>query len=72
VPLNHQTPAAADLASVWKGCSQASSHATSGAHPDVRESGLANALAIVLEHMQNTIYQKAGKNLRDYVHEPIQ
>ena len=71
VPLNHQTPAAADLASVWKGCSQASSHATSGAHPDVRESSLANALAIVLEHMQNTIYQKAGKNLRNYVLEPI-
>ena len=24
-----------------------------------------------LEHLQNTIYQKAGKNLRDYVLEPI-
>ena len=71
VPLNHLTPEAVTLANVWKGSSQASSHATSGAHPDVRESSLANALAVVAEHLQNTIYQKAGKVLRDYVLEPV-
>jgi hypothetical protein len=62
VPLNRQT-----LASVWKGCSQASSHPTSGNHPAVDEKHLANSLAIVLEHLQNTIYQTAGKTLRDFV-----
>lgn len=67
VRLNHQTPEAVTLASVWKGCSQASSHATSGNHPAVDEKSLANALVIVLEHLQNTIYQTAGKALRDFV-----
>ena len=37
----------------------------------VNEASLANALTIVLDHLQNTIYQKAGKNLRNYVLEPI-
>jgi hypothetical protein len=71
VPQNHQTPEATALASVWKGCSQASSHATSGTHPSVNEASLANALTIVLDRLQNTIYQKAGKTLRDFVLEPV-
>jgi hypothetical protein len=71
VRQNHQTPEATALASVWKGCSQASSHATSGTHPSVNEASLANALTIVLDRLQNTIYQKAGKTLRDFVLEPV-
>jgi len=34
VPLNCQTPAAADLASVWKGCSQASSLGSDTSSPE--------------------------------------
>ena len=72
VRQNHQTPEATALASVWKGCSQASSHATSGTHPSVNEANLANALTLVLDHLQNTICQKARKTLRDFVLEPVE
>jgi len=37
----------------------------------VNEASLANALTIVLDRLQNTIYQKAGKTLRDFVLEPV-
>jgi hypothetical protein len=73
VLLDHRALEAHLLGSVWKGCSQASSHATNEyKHPPVSNGKeLPEALTIIAEHLQNTIYQKAGKNLRDYVLEPV-
>ena len=66
--LGPSTHAGQLLANVWKGCSQASSHATNEySHPSVDEKELSEALKIILDHLQNTIYQKEGKNIRDYV-----
>jgi len=53
------------LANIWKGCTQASSHATNANHLPVDDKTAAEALKIVLRHLQETIY--AGKNLGDYV-----
>ena len=61
------------LADVWKGCSQASGHATHGSnHPSVKETVLSKALEVIVDHLQDTIYLHAGEQLRDYVLEPIQ
>ncbi len=67
--LSHTSPEARLLADVWKGCSQASSHATEEYnHPSVDDkTELPAALTIILNHLQSTIYQKAGKNIRDSV-----
>lgn len=67
--LGHSTHEGQLLANVWKGCSQASSHATNASgHPSIGDKKeLPEALEIILDHLQNTIYQKAGKNIRDYV-----
>jgi hypothetical protein len=71
--LNHQTPEGQLLASVWKGCSQASSHATNAYnHPSVSDrKELPDAIKIIVDHLQNTIYNKAGENIRDYVLERV-
>ena len=71
--LNHQTPEGQLLASVWKGYSQASSHATNAYnHPSVSaRKELPDAIKIIVDHLQNTIYKKAGKNIRDYVLERV-
>lgn len=57
------------LADVWKGCSQASSHATNQYdHPSVSDqSALPAAVTLILNHLQNTIYLRANVNLRDCV-----
>ena len=49
--------------------SQASSHATNEySHPHVGDrKELPAALAIVLNHLQDTIYEQAGKRVQDYV-----
>ena len=62
-------PNAQLLADVWKGCSQASSHATNEYnHPAVSDrKELPAALTIVLNHLQDTIYSRAGKQVRDCV-----
>jgi hypothetical protein len=70
--LNHLTKEGRLLADVWKGCTQASSHATNASnHPPVSENVLTEALTIIIDHLQNTIYQKAGKEVRAYVLEPV-
>lgn len=71
--ISPSAPEAQLLASVWKGCSQASSHVTNEySHPSVSDrKELPEALTPIVKHLQNTIYQKAGKNLRDYVLEPV-
>lgn len=66
-----ENPDARRLADVWKGCTQASSHATHDSnHPSVNENELSVALGVVLDHLQKTIYAPAGENIRDYVLEP--
>lgn len=56
------------LIDIWKGCSQASSHPTNDSnHPDVREGPLAQALTIIVKHLQTTIYEPVGEQLREFV-----
>jgi hypothetical protein len=71
--LDPSTPEARSLADVWKGCTKASSHATNAYnHPSVDDrTVLPEVLKIVLDHLQNTIYKKAGENIRDYVLERV-
>jgi hypothetical protein len=71
--LSHLTPEGQFLAGVWKGCSQASSHATNAySHPSVSDTkDLPEALKIILDHLQNTIYQTAGKDISRYVLEHV-
>lgn len=53
------------LARVWKGCSQGSSHPTvSTNHPRVDEPEQADALLIVIGHLEKTIYVAANLDLR--------
>ena len=60
------------LADVWKGCAQASSHAThASGHPSVSEEVLTVALTLIIDHLQNTVYRNAGKEIRAYVLEPV-
>jgi hypothetical protein len=60
------------LAKIWKGCSQASSHATHKSnHPKVNEKQLSKALAVVVKHLQDTVYKQAGETLRNYVLEAV-
>jgi hypothetical protein len=57
-------PDALKLAMVWQGCSQASGHATEGTnHPDVSDQSLADALAIIIAHLEVTIYATNQMNL---------
>jgi len=67
--LGHSTHEGQLLANVWKGCSQASSHATNAySYPPVSDKKeLPEALKIILDHLKNTIYEKAGKEFCDYV-----
>jgi hypothetical protein len=72
-PFDPSNPDAQLLADVWKGCSQASSHATHGSnHPTVNEPVLSKALGVIVQHLQDTLYLQAGENIRDYVLEPVQ
>jgi hypothetical protein len=61
------TPSNSDadkLAKVWRGCSQATSHATDGSgHPPVDEQHLAEALGIVIRHLESTVYRVARRSL---------
>lgn len=61
-PPSH--PDADKLAKVWRGCSQATSHATEGSnHPPVTEPYLAEALHVVIAHLESTIYASNGRSL---------
>ena len=65
-------PEACLLADVWKGCSQACSHATHNSnHPSVNEAVLSKTLGIIVRHLQDTICVQAGDNIRDYVLEQV-
>jgi hypothetical protein len=52
------------LADSWKGCTQASTHATTNTtHPTVDPPELAEALSIVLEHLEKNLYLPNGFDL---------
>jgi hypothetical protein len=58
---------AAKLALVYKGCTQATGHPTEGTnHPNITEQPLSEALQIVINHLQKTIYDAQGRNLAHY------
>ena len=59
--LNH--PDALTLAKMWKVCSQASLHPTDGTGVDVQDNDLANALHIVIGHLQTALYEPHGRDL---------
>jgi hypothetical protein len=63
------SPHAQLLADVWKGCSQASSHATNEYnHPAVSDQKeLPDALTMILNHLQDTIYNQVGEKVSDCV-----
>jgi hypothetical protein len=72
--LDPSTPDGRRLADLWKGCTQASSHATNAdpPHPSVDDQTvLREALKVILDHLQDTIYDKESKKLRDYVLERV-
>jgi hypothetical protein len=55
------------LAQVWAGCSKAVAHPTNRTnHPRINELELAQALTLVIGHLQTSIYATAGKNLIDF------
>jgi hypothetical protein len=59
------------LAAVWKGTSQASSHATNNSnHPAINEPIIADALQVIVDHLQRTIYNRAQLKLIDEVMRP--
>ena len=56
-PIDIDSPEAAFLAKVWKGCSQASGHPTQDTdHPPVDPKTLDKALRIIVSHLKQTIY----------------
>jgi hypothetical protein len=53
------------LGAVWKGCSQASAHATHGSnHPSIARDRLTDALRIVVNHLQRTVFNHAGRQVQ--------
>lgn len=67
IPVGRTSREGEFLAEVWSGCSKASGHPTDGGHPPVKEKDLTKAINIIVDHLQNTIYQEAGINIRDFV-----
>jgi hypothetical protein len=60
-PITEKQEDAAFLAETWKGCSQATSHATSGSnHPPVSLPQLERAQVLISEHLNRTIYSPKG------------
>jgi hypothetical protein len=53
------------LAEVWKGCSQATSHATDGSeHPSISRDRIAKAVLAVVHHLEATVYKQAGRSVQ--------
>lgn len=61
------------LSKVWIGCSQATSHPTLGTnHPPVDPPALAEALHLIIDHLQRELYKKHGRDLFSDVMAPFQ
>lgn len=69
--LDAMSKEAIPLARVYKGCSQASGHPTTDSdHPDISPLKLAEALQIIVEHLQRTIYNHTRLSLLDFTMRP--
>ena len=67
------SPEAIVLEKIWRGCSQATSHPTQDTnHPNVEVGPLAEALQIIITHLERTIYAAKGRSLlHDTLIEPV-
>lgn len=66
--LPESDPNADCLAKIWTASTKATSHATHDSkHPEAGDEKLMEALTIIVQHLQDTIYEAAGEQLRDYV-----
>ena len=66
--LSKSDPRADCLAKIWTASTKATSHATHDSkHPEAGDEKLMEALTIIVQHLQDTIYEAAGEQLRDYV-----
>jgi hypothetical protein len=64
IPTSHAL--AQRLSDLWTRCSQATSHATKEKTDDEpMEAKIVEAVTLIMEHLQNTVYNKAGRSLRD-------
>jgi hypothetical protein len=62
--IDPSSPDGAFLASVWKGCSQASGHPTQDTnHPPVDPKALDKAMRIIVRHLEDTIYSVGPRKL---------
>jgi hypothetical protein len=64
--IDKDSAAAVKLSKVWKGCTQASSHPTTGTnHPPIELEELAEALGLVIAHLETTVYAANRYDLWD-------
>ena len=58
------------LAKIWQACTQASLHPTADTnHASLEEHDVANALRIVIDHLETALYKPKGLDLRKIVHD---
>jgi len=58
------------LAKIWQACTQASLHPTADTnHAPLEPDDLANALCIVIDHLETALYRPRGRDLRKIVRE---
>ena len=66
IPIAPGTSEATALAKVWKGGTQGTSHPThNSGHPPVNEQELDAALAVVIDHLDRTVYAEPPRKVLD-------
>jgi hypothetical protein len=66
IPISPSSTEATALAKVWKGSTQGTSHPThNSSHPPVNEQELEDALAVIVDHLDKTIYAPQRKKVVD-------
>jgi len=67
--FDEKAESATKLSLVWKACTQASSHPTIGTnHQPIPDEILVKAIAMIIAHLEQTIYDASEVNLFDAVH----
>jgi alpha-beta hydrolase superfamily lysophospholipase len=65
-PISPSSTEATTLAKVWKGSTQGTSHPThNSSHPPVNEQELEDALAVIADHLDKTVYAAQQKKVTD-------
>jgi hypothetical protein len=64
--FDHTSADAAKLAEMYKGCTKATGHPTHDGHPDIKEGPMSEAMGIIIEHLQKTMYDAQGYNLAHF------